>query len=405
MKAAIPGGSVLTAGVSKSALTHACHLAMFVFGIDLAVLGALLPSLFQRIDLDPSQAGSLFIFLNGGGLIVALASGPVFDTIGYRILLTVSAAMSAGCLVGIAYADSYSTLVLCSFLLGLGGGGLNSGSNAFIADLHPENQAAALNRLGAFFGVGAVFIPLFIGSLLNFVPLSTILVMTAVIAASPGILYLVLRFPPGKHATGGFPLREARRLLLHPVVLLIGILLFFQSGNEMTVNAWLATHLVNNLPLSAAQGPLYLAGFWGAVMVGRAVSPRILRYMSERTLIQASALASAVAVLLFALYPHILLSALLAVLIGFCMAAIFPCVLGIAASSFPGFSATVFGIVMSMALVGGMVIPWVSGELVEARGTKVGLLVAASGFVMVFVLQTILTRRRGVTLEFRGHKI
>ncbi len=383
----------MTSGVSKSALTWACHLAMFVFGIDLAVLGALLPALFQRMDLDPSQAGSLFIFLNGGALVVALASGPVFDTIGYRILLTVSAAISAGCLLGIAYADSYGTLVLCSFLLGLGGGGLNSGSNAFIADLHPDNQAAALNRLGAFFGVGALFIPLFIGSLLNFLPLSTILVMAAAIALSPGLLYLVLRFPPGKHATGGFPLREARRLLLHPMVLLLGILLFFQSGNEMTINAWLATHLVDNLSLSAAEGPLYLAAFWGAVMVGRAASPRLLRHMNEATLIQVSALASALGVALFAIFPHVVLSAALAVLIGFSVAAIFPCVLGIAAASFPGFSATVFGILMSIALVGGMFIPWVSGELVEARGTGVGLLVAAVGFVMVFVLQTIVRRR------------
>jgi MFS family permease len=52
-------------------------------------------------------------------------------------------------------------------VLGLAGGVINGGSNALINDLHPSRRAAALNFLGIFFGIGAMLIPLIIGSFLH----------------------------------------------------------------------------------------------------------------------------------------------------------------------------------------------------------------------------------------------
>ena len=171
---------------NRAALTWASYSGMFVFGIDLAILGALLPSLFREMHLEASQAGGLFVFLNGGALVVTMLSGPAFDRFGFKILLLVASVLDAASLLGIAHAQTYPSLALCSFLLGLGGGGLNSGTNAFIADLYPEAQAAALSRLGVFFGFGACFIPIFIGSLLSFLSLKAILILTASIALVPG---------------------------------------------------------------------------------------------------------------------------------------------------------------------------------------------------------------------------
>ena len=60
-------------------------------------------------------------------------------------------------------------LLLAVALLGLGGSALNGASNALVADLHedPAAKSAALNRVGLFFGFGALFIPFAIGLLLR----------------------------------------------------------------------------------------------------------------------------------------------------------------------------------------------------------------------------------------------
>ncbi|RPJ86919.1 MAG: MFS transporter, partial [Acidobacteria bacterium] len=361
---------------SRGALTWASYSGMFVFGIDLAILGALLPSLFREMHLEPSQAGSLFVFLNGGALVVTILSGPAFDRFGFKVLLLLASLVDSASLLGIAYAQTYPALAFCSFLLGLGGGGLNSGTNAFIADLYPEAQAAALNRLGVFFGFGACFIPIFIGSLLSLLSLKTILILTASIALVPGVLFLTLRFPPGKQAATGFTMSQAFGVLKSPLVLLLGILLFFQSGNEMNSNAWLAAFLDRQIGLSPATSLYYLSAFWGSVILGRTISPILLRRMRETTLVQISAGAAAIWLSVLVLFPDPLVSFIAAVLAGFCISPIYPCVLGYAAARFPGLSGTVFGALFTIALVGGMLLPWLAGFLVGQRGIQAGLATA-----------------------------
>lgn len=372
--------------INRTALTWGCHAGMFVFGISLAILGALLPSLFQTVRLDPSQAGSLFLFLNLGALLISVSSGPGFDRFGFKTILIISSLFAGVSLLLMARAETYLQLALTSFLLGLGGGGLNAGTNVLIADLYPERRAAALNVLGIFFGFGAFFIPLFIGTLLEVLSLPGILTITGAIALAPAGLLLFLTFPAAKHAAG-LPLGQVRTLLRNPVVILFGILLFFQSGNEITSSGWITTYLVQTLGISPANASLYLAGFWGAVMVGRWFSSWILRHVQDTGLVQIGAISASTSMLLFVAFPDPVLSAILICWIGFSMAAIFPSVLGQAASRFPEFSGTVFGILISIALVGGMTVPWLTGYVAEQFTLGTGLLLAAIGFFMVFALQ------------------
>ena len=59
---------------------------MFVFGIVMAILGAILPSLFATIALDKAEAGNLFLVMNLAMLIMSLAFGPVVDRFGFKVL-------------------------------------------------------------------------------------------------------------------------------------------------------------------------------------------------------------------------------------------------------------------------------------------------------------------------------
>lgn len=386
---------------NRGLLTWGCHAGIFMFGVALAILGALLPELFRTRHLDPSEAGTLFLFLNLGALLISVAGGPAFDRFGFKGILMVGSLLTSASLFLMGAAEAYRSLALASFLLGLGGGSLNAGTNVLVADLYPERRAAALSVLGIFFGFGALFIPLFVGTLLDVLTLQGILTVTGALALLPALVFLPLVFPRAKQA-GGFPLLQAIGLLRHPLILLMGGLLFFQSGNEITSSGWMTTYLVQQLGISPAPAALYLAGFWGAVMVGRFVSSRVLGRIGEARLVQMSALSASLGLGLFILWPHPVLSALFVSWIGLSLAPIFPTILGQAASRFPDLSGTAFGILMSIALVGGMAMPWLTGHVAERVGLEVGLLLPTVGFVLVFLFQTSIKSAGAIEREGRA---
>lgn len=367
-------------------LTWAAHLGIFIFGVALATLGAILPALVERVGMNPAEAGSLFLFLSFGALVVTLFGGPAIDRYGYRFLLVFSGLTCAAGLAGLAGVAGFPALVIASFLLGLGGGGLNTGTNALVAELYPERPAVALNRLGVFFGLGTFAIPLVIGMLVDRLGLSGILYVTAAFSAACALIYLVARLPRPKQA-GGFPFRQALDMFRHPLMLLLALLLFFQSGNEITTGGWLTTFAVERLGASQAGASFYLTAFWGALVLGRFAAGWALQRMAPASVVQTGALGAGLALALLLAVGGQVSGYFLSGLTGFFMALIFPTVIGIASSRYPELSGTVIGLLMAVALTGGMLAPLLTGVVASTVGIRLALLLPCCGFLIVCVLQ------------------
>jgi fucose permease len=77
---------------------------------------------------------------------------------------------------------------------------------------------------------------------------------------------------------------------------------------------------------------------------------------------------------------------------GLALAGIFPTVLGIAGARYPGHSGTVFGILFTVALTGGMTLPWLAGHLAAWAGLRVVFVLVAANFVAVALLNAVARR-------------
>jgi len=373
-------------------LVFSAWAGIFVFGLGMAILGAILPSLFERIDFNKSEAGNLFFFMNLAMLGMSVLFGPVVDRFGYRVFLALCSLLVAVSFLLFTLAPTYSLLVAAAVLLGVGGGGLNGGSNALTSDLNPENRSAALNLLGIFFGFGALLIPLLIGTLLGILGLDAILVVATVLSLIPFAFFLALRFPPAKQAQG-FPLRQAARVVGSPLVWLCGLLLFFQSGNEFTMGGWISTYLNEYFRFSPMTASLVLSGYWGAMMLGRLiVSRRLVKVLKNETLVLASAVLALAATALVAAAPSGPLAALGVVLTGLGFAAIFPTTLAIAGEAFSDLTGTAFSVIFMIALAGGMTAPWLTGKVANASGLRTGLIIPVVSCVMIILLQLLIMR-------------
>jgi MFS family permease len=137
-------------------LSIAAYSGMFTFGIVMALLGAILPLVSERLHFGLAQAGNLFFALNAAMLITTLALGPLLDRFGMRPAFVAAPVFVAGAVCLVGGAASFGGLVIAIVLLGIGGAALNQSTNTLIADLHrDERKKGAALIYWAYFSASA----------------------------------------------------------------------------------------------------------------------------------------------------------------------------------------------------------------------------------------------------------
>jgi len=382
---------VVNSTSTKKLMTAACS-GMFVFGIVMAILGAILPELFAKVGFDKGAAGDLFLTMNFAMLVMTLFFGPMVDRFGFKALLVVSALLVAGAFFLLSMASTYGLILAAAVVLGLGGGGLNGGTNTLTSDIHEaEKRGPAMNVLGVFFGFGALTIPFLIGTLLASLGMGKILLLAVVLSLVPLVLFAASRFPRAKQSQG-FPIKDAARIGRDPLLWLCAFLLFFQSGNEFTVGGWISTYLQETFKVGPAAAALVLAGYWAAIMAGRFISSRVLRAVGPSKLVLMSAVLALAAAVLLRMAPSAVPAAAGAVLIGLGFAAIYPTTLAVVGENFAAFTGTAFSFVIAVGLAGGMLAPWLAGRIAREAGLRQGLFLPVVNCAMIIVLQILIGR-------------
>ena len=375
-------------------LSGAAYAGMFVFGIVMAVLGAMLPVLGMHLQLAPPDIGKLFVVMNGAMLAASLVLGLAMDRFGMKPPLALGPLLVAAALGLMVRATAFLALLPSVFLLGIGGAALNGAANTLVADLHddPRRKGAALNLLGVFFGFGALFLPFVIGALVARYSASQLLIATSVLCAAVGVFASCRRFPAPKQRHA-FSLADVPRFLRSPLVLSFAFLLFLESGVEFTLGGFISTYLLRDIGLSSiAIASWILAAYWASIMIARGVLSRIALRMEPYRVILGCAFGAGLGGLLTALAPGPALTALGIIVCGCSLAGIYPTSLGIAGDRFRSHSGTVFGILFAVALAGGMILPFVAGQLGAAAGLRWVFGVITAAFVAIAALSRIAWR-------------
>jgi fucose permease len=190
------------------------------------------------------------------------------------------------------------------------------------------------------------------------------------------------------------PGADVLRFLRMPIVWGFGLLLFCESGNEFLLGGYISTYLTRemNFPLSSAS--YVLAGFWGAIMLSRALSSRILLRVPGHRIVILSAAVSALAAGLLAGARGALMAVAAVAALGFGLAGIFPTTLGLAGGTFEKNSGTVFGILFTIALAGGMTLPWAVGQIANGYGMRWGLALAPAAFLVILLIASAIPKMR-----------
>jgi FHS family glucose/mannose:H+ symporter-like MFS transporter len=365
-------------------LTSLAHGGIFIFGIVMALVGAIVPALQGRVSITLAEIGTLFLVMNFGMLMASVVVGLVVDRLGLKAPLALGAALVGGGLLVIAAAQAYGSMLAAAICVGFGGGALNAVTNTLVADLHDDERekAAALNLLGVFFGFGALLMPFSVGALTARFGLAPLLGIGAGLCLAVATVAAALSFPAPKQLQG-WPFAHMPRFLKMPMVRALAVLLFFESGNEFLLGGYISTFLTRELDVALGEASYLLAAFWGAIMLARFVLSRAGRGARAETIVLVGSSVAALGALIIAFAPSAAVAAFGILVTGLALAGIFPSVLAFAGARFSAHSGTVFGILFAIALCGGMTIPWAAGWLAQATGVRWVFVFAAANFAAV----------------------
>ena len=368
---------------TKYLMATACA-GLFTFGVMTSFLGATLPELSTRLSFDLARGGTLFSFLYLPQIPMVFLAGPLIDRFGKKPVLVVGFSFCAAALLGMAYAPSYAALAGLLAVLGLGGCSAMSASNTLIPDLYPENPSSALNLGNIFFGLGAIFFPGLVALLTARLGLQPTLWLITLLVAGVAVVALAQRFPLPPRGTGGFDWQAARRAALDPAVILLAWVLFFYSAVEISTAGWVRTYLEQDFHLPPQASKTLLTVFWIALMVGRLAASQVVRKVRGSHVVLGASVGAVAGLLLLALAPNAVVATAGIVVCGLSYAPVFPTTAGTASTYFSKLFGTVFGILMALALLSGVVSPPAIGYIAKHHSLRTGMgLVAASGALLL----------------------
>jgi len=345
----------------------------------------LVPSLIREVQrsFDQSDGGMGFAyFVNAVVYVTGTVSvGVLAGRLPRRLLLAAGPALIAVGLLLIAAAGDWAAFLVGFLVMGMGAGIVDAGVNALFMDLY-VGRAAMLNRLHVFFAVGALTVPLVVGLSVGWgAPWQVVALASAAAAAPLAILLGTRRLPPthphveaasAAQGSGERSPADRRRIPLPLVVLAIAIGCYVAM--ELGVSSWLVRYL-DDAPLEVAT--LALSLFWASLALGRLVSSFIVDRMGAVAFATTWSAACGVAILAAINVPSLPLAIACFAIAGFAAGPVYPMIMAIGGSLYPGRASMVSSMLASAAIVGSIVYPPLMGVVSEAAGMWFSMLGAA----------------------------
>jgi FHS family Na+ dependent glucose MFS transporter 1 len=357
----------------KTRNTIGYYLLFICLGLGLGITGPALPSLAEQTGSTIGGIGTMFLAGSIGYTLGTVVGGWIFDRIRRgHLALGIAQLVSAGLLGAIPFADSLPVLLVIVFTSGLSNGILNTGTNTLLMWTHGEKAGPFINGLHFAFGLGAFLAPTLYAQLLTRgASYREAYWVMAGIAIPVALFLLVLPGSPQHVHKQDEKTKGHENLLKYLPVIATGMLfLFFYVGSEVTFGNWIYTYTLTLNLASATQAAYLTSGFWLAFTIGRLISiPVAARFKPEQIL--AIALVGCLVILSLAMAaPNSLTLLWTSTLgLGFFMAPVWPTGYNLAGQSVK-LTATVSSVILLGDSLGGMVLPWLTGQVLERYGAQ-----------------------------------
>jgi len=392
-----PGASALATNGPVTHLRWFVFALFFTFGGITSLNDVLIPKLKHLFTLSYGEAMLVQSAFFLAYLLVSLPAAMLVQRLGYmRSAVVGLVTMTAGCLLFLPASTSglFVTFLAALFVLASGITIVQVVANPLISALGaPATAHSRLTFAQAFNSLGTTIFP-YVGAIVILGNLGAIegLSESAVRAAETAVIdhtYLGIALALLIVAGAVWLLRnrlvESRRpvtnplqsfdLLARPRFAFGALGIFLYVGAEVSIGSLLTNYLMqaDTLALPAQAAGERLAFYWGGAMVGRFVGAEALRRFPPATVL-ASVAAAAIMLIGVSAFTTGLLSGTTLLMVGLANAIMFPTIFSLASEGLGVRAAEGSGIIC-MAIVGGAVIPPLTGLAADATSLRIALVV------------------------------
>jgi FHS family L-fucose permease-like MFS transporter len=398
---------------------HPRDLRVFVFGLFFTFGGItslndiIIPKLKALFTLTHAEAMLVQSAFFAAYFIISLPAAEVVTRIGYmRTAVLGLATMTLGCLLFVPASGSglYAMFLLALFVLAAGITIVQVVANPLISLLgDPATAHSRLTFAQAFNSLGTTIFPyagsiLILGSLAAVDPASlsgtalesfritetrvvehTYLGLAVALLGIAGLVWL-RRNRLVESAAEPTNFSRAFKLLRRPRFGFGTWCIFVYVGAEVSIGSLLVNYLMQAdvMGLGGEQAGKHVPFYWGGAMVGRFVGAYFLRVFSPGKVLACVACA-AILLLGFSANTTGPGSGWCLLAVGLCNSLMFPTIFSLASEGLGKRAAEGSGIIC-MAIVGGAIVPWLTGRVADASTLKAALAIPALcyGFIVAF---------------------
>jgi len=397
-------------GRSENQTAYSSDLRAFVFALFFAFGGitslndVIIPKLKGLFTLSYGEVMLVQSAFFAAYFIVSIPAAALVRRIGYmRSAVAGLLTMTAGCLLFVpasAY-GLFGLFLLALFVLAAGITTVQVVANPLISMLGPAATASSrLTFAQAFNSLGTTIFP-YIGSILILGSLATVdpatlsgaaldafrgvetrvivhtyLGLAAALLALAAVVWL-RRTGLVEAPAAATPILRAFNLLKQPRFAFGTLCIFLYVGGEVAIGSLIVSYLMQAsvFDVAAVQAGKHVPLYWGGAMVGRFIGAYLLRVFAPAKVL-ACAAGGVIALLLTSANTIGVVSGWSLLAVGLCNSIMFPTIFSLASEGLGKRAAEGSGVIC-VAIVGGAVVPLLTGHAADHWGLKAALLVPA----------------------------
>ena len=393
----------------------------FIFGGITSLNDVIIPKLKDLFTLTYAQAMLVQSAFFAAYFIVSIPAAAIVRRIGYmRTAVVGLLTMTAGCLLFIPASSSgvFATFLIALFVLASGITIVQVVANPLISLLGaPQTAHSRLTFAQAFNSLGTTVFP-YVGAILILGSLATVdpttlsgaaldafraeetrvVVQTYIGLAIALVIVAALVWHNRKKLVETpapkVSMMKAFELLRQPRFAFGAACIFLYVGAEVAVGSVIVNYLMeaNVLGLDAEAAGKHVPLYWGGAMVGRFIGAALLRMFSPGKVL-ACAAGMTITLLLVSANTTGLVSGWSLLAVGLFNSIMFPTIFSLACEGLKERAAEGSGLIC-VAIVGGAIVPLITGHAADAMGLKMALAVPAICYAIILCFGVFARRPR-----------
>ncbi len=374
--------------ITQTALTRqttSYYLAFFSFGLVAAMLGPALPFLADHAGVSISEASVLFIAGALGFFLGSNIAGFLYDRVKGNPVVALALVITGTAFFFIPLSKSILQIFLLLVFNGIGAGMVVVGSNTLLVWVRSNNLPPWMNGMHLLNGVGAFISPLVITYSITQTNDVILAYRFNGIIFFLAALFVLFTPSPKIRKKLSTDLKFSKKIVISIILTAASALLYV--GTEVSFSGWIFSFTREVLDSSNKTAGIMTSFFWGSITLGRGISILLSKKLNPEKILILDILGSIAGISFILLFPGSAATiAAGTIIFGTFMGSFFPNLLAFTEKHI-GITGRVNGIIFTSTALGGMSLPYLSGQLFQ----KVSPYMVMFGLIVYLVINLVLT--------------